>query len=175
MKLTYIKLLLVLALGVPWSGAHADGISGGPASSVTGRVDASNAGAGLVGESFSSFLASSGAISLTSTVGADITSIALQAGDYDCSGVVTFTTGNVIVQASYVTGVSTASATQGADGTYSVAASYPVTGALGITALTTPIIRINTATPLTVYLYANATFNISTMTGYGTLRCRRMS
>jgi hypothetical protein len=129
-----------------------------------GVTDGSNALAGQIGEYIS---ASRGtALGLTSAVSTNITSIALTAGDWDIRGNLnfSFTPGTTCT---ILGGASTASATLPTF--YSVQGiASSNTGGFEI-----PVIRVSSASPVTVYLIGYAVFGTGSVTCTGTIVARR--
>lgn len=119
---------------------------------ITGVVNASNASAGNVGELISSIIAAGSAISLSSTVPANITSIVLTPGDWDVWGNVTFI-GVTTVNPAYAW-ISTTSATLPDPSLYGIiSAGTP----FGNVSPPVPGRRFNVSVNTTVYLSAQAT------------------
>jgi hypothetical protein len=144
--------------------------------SLSGTNTNDSAAAGYVGEYLESNIALGSAVSLTSGNAANVTSRTFEAGDWDIGANVTFNpaaTTNVTLS---FFSISETSATQDTTtgGAYNVlrypAGNVPVAGytigAIG------PIRKSFTSTT-TVYLVAQATFTVSTMSAYGILRARR--
>ena len=143
-------------------------------SPVVGTVTNDNAVAGRVGEELKTVLASGSAVSLTTNTTANVTSVSLTAGDWEVSGVVDFTPGATTSLTQRTAGVSTTSATLGAQDSMSqtsVAANVP--GA-NVISQVTPNVRISVAVTTPVYLVARALFTVSTLTAYGSIRARRV-
>jgi hypothetical protein len=140
---------------------------------VTGVTDGSNAAAGKVGEYIESVIVEGSAVSLTSTVFANITSIALTAGDWDITGTVVFKTAATTSVTQMLVNSSTVSA--GADGQYGndylTAAIVP--GVYNIR-IPTDTRRRSVAAPTTIYLNCYAIFTVSTCVAYGAIRARRV-
>ena len=168
-------VLAALLLAFP---AAADGISTSGiivAGQVPGTTTNDNATAGNVGELISSSVVSGSAVSLTTATPANITSVSLTAGDWDCaaSAVRTFgaTTSVTILKSS----ISTTTAADGslATGTMvqrSTPAQVPVTDYAHVI----PPTRLSLSATTPVFLVADDTFTVSTNKGYGILRCRRV-
>lgn len=131
--------------------------------------------AGSVGEYVSSTVATGSSVSLTTNTTANITSISLTPGDWDVTGVVDFTFGATTSYTNLQGGVSTTSATIGGQDSYfdfETAATVPT--ATKDPAFTVPTVRLTLTSTTTVYLVAQATFTVSTLKAYGTLRARRV-
>lgn len=138
---------------------------------ITGTATNDSASAGYVGEYVSSTVVSGSAVSLTTTIVANVTSISLTAGDWDVSGVVgwTFMNNTTIAGAS----ISLTSATQSMDTRI-----YTRVGAagnlIGIYEAALPTVRVSIASTTTVYLVAEAIFATSTNSAYGRIMARRV-
>lgn len=145
--------------------------------SVSGTNTNDSAAAGYIGEYLESNIASGSAVSLTSGVAANVTSKSFAAGDYDIGANVTFNpaaTTNVTLS---FFSLSETSATQDltTGGAYNILR-YPTGNvpAAGYTIGAVGPIRKSFASTTTVYLVAQATFTVSTMSAYGILRARRV-
>lgn len=143
--------------------------------SSTGVTNASNAAAGQLGEYLTN---STTGTSLTTLTNANAVSVTLTAGDWDVTGVATFTPANTTQFNLLIAGISSTSATFGAANTgarskvqYSTAITSPGSMTEEIQA---PIVRLSVAATTTVYLVVNAGFNTSTMTVDGFIRARRV-
>lgn len=121
------------------------------------------------------------AVSLTTATPANITSISLTAGDWDISGVIDFAPAATTSVTNVTTSTSLTSATLspqtggnglGTDATmaWNQAASVPN----GLMAMEVPAVRLSITKTTTVWLVAQATFTVSTMTAYGTIRANRV-
>lgn len=127
------------------------------------------------GEYVSSTIATWSSVSLTTATTANVTSITLTSGEWDVTGVVDYTFGATTSYTILQQGISTTTATMWGQDTFSrseVVATVP-TAAVD-PAVDLPIVRLVLTTPTTVYLVVNATFSISTLKAYGTLRARRI-
>jgi hypothetical protein len=122
------------------------------------------------------------AVSLTTATAANVTSITLAPGDWDISGVIDFNPAATTSVTNITAGVSLTSATLaaqtggsglGTDPTmaWNQAASVPA----GVMAMEVPAVRLSITATTTVYLVAKATFTVSTMTAYGTIRANRVA
>jgi hypothetical protein len=136
---------------------------------IVGTTTNNSANAGSVGEVVT---ATSGAVSLTSTVLANITSISLTAGDWDVVGSLAYqaagTTTTTVTQA----GISTTSATLPALPLYSAYAFSLAANAALFYAV--PTQRISIASTTTVFLVSSANFAVSTATATGYIMARRV-
>lgn len=142
---------------------------------IVGTTTNNNTDAGNVGEFVSSTIAAGSAISLTTTVSANITSISLTAGDWDVWGTVLCVTGGASTLSRLNGSLSTTSATQpapSADGGAFVS-TYMSMGASLLAGLPCGQIRLSLSGTTTVYLVVNATFT-STATAYGYIAARRV-
>lgn len=141
---------------------------------VLGSVTNDNAAAGYVGEYTSAAVAAGSAVSLTTATTANVTSISLTAGDWDVDGIVQYTPAASTSVTQLTQGSSSTTATVGAQGTFS----KWVTAANVLTAVdpawVIPTTRVSIAATTTIYLVANATFTVSTLTAYGLIRARRV-
>lgn len=137
---------------------------------IKGAGTNSNAQAGYVGEYVSN---SATGVSLTTATPANVTSISLTAGDWDVSGTVTFVPANTTAPTLLQCGTSTTSATLGGLGTQSfLGLTFPTNGqSQGLVA---PSQRVSIASTTNVYLVAQASFTVSTMTANGFIRARRV-
>ena len=140
---------------------------------ITGVTNASNAAVGSIGEFPTPSNLS--AVSLTSGAGANVASISLTAGDWDVSGVIFYAPASSTNVLQVLSGINTASATIGGQGTFTsyLTPTSTASGGNGI-AIQSPITRINVTTTTTVFLVASAQFTISTMTASGFMRARRV-
>jgi hypothetical protein len=168
-------------LGVRWAGnvvtfkAEALGTGTQRRIDIVGTPTNDNAAAGAVGEYISSTIATGSSITLTTNVAANVTSVSLTAGDWDCSGATDFTFGATTSYTNLIGSISTTSATLGAQDSkfdYETAANVPTASADATWAL--PNVRVLIASTTTVYLVAQGTFTVSSLKAYGTLRCRRV-
>jgi hypothetical protein len=137
---------------------------------IIGVTNGSNAAAGSVGESQSN---TTSGTSLTNGVGANATSIVnLPAGDWDISGTATFLPAASTTVSSLAVGVSTVSGSFPPSGVaQQLSLSFPAGVGQQISA---PTVRVSISTPTTVYIYAQASFGVSTMTVNGSIRARRV-
>jgi len=143
---------------------------------LIGKGTATNdsAAAGFIGE-FVTATAAAGSVSVTTATTANITSISLTAGDWDVVGSIGFTTAASTSVTQAISGISTTTATLGADGTYArntIAAFVP--GAVEWLDQVTPTVRISVAATTTVYLVGQSTFTVSTQTAGGVISARRV-
>lgn len=143
-----------------------------PTGGVVGTATNNNATAGNIGEVFSGSLASGSAIAISSATPANIASITLTPGDWDCVGIVDYVPAGATTS-DFKSGLSTVTAAFGAQDTF---CNIPLIA----TALTdtfgqpTPLSRISITSSTPVFLIGQANFTVGTATAYGTLRARRM-
>lgn len=171
------RIALLLAFLLTCTPALADGIAtfAIPAGQLPATGTNDNASAGKVGELISSSVASGSAVSLTTATPANVTSVSLTAGDWDCYGQLVRTFGATTSVTLLKSSISTTTATDGslATGTmaqFSIAANVMVNDHSEIVG---PVRQSLSATT-TVFLVADDTFTVSTNKGYGQLRCRRV-
>jgi hypothetical protein len=140
---------------------------------IVGTTTNNNAQAGSVGEFISSGVPLGSAVSLTTATPANITSISLTAGDWDCRGTAAFNPSSA-AQA-FQGWINTASAA-----VPSVASGFGVDSEEATSAIflgeELPIAgtRISVASTTTVYLSAQSTFSTGTVGAYGFIGCRRV-
>jgi hypothetical protein len=178
-------IALIAALLLSTSLLHADGIinpgggSSAPAGQIPGTATNDNAATGHVGEYMESVVLNGSAIPLTTNTAADVTTLSLTAGDWDCAGTVTFAGNTTTTTTDLIAWVSTVSATLPADGINhgSYSREFGATG-LSITQVVfnLPItaLRVSVATTTSVFLSARSTFTTAPETASGALRCRRV-
>lgn len=136
-----------------------------------------SAAAGYVGEYISSTVVSGSAVALTNSTSANITSISLTAGDWDVSAVTSFLTAvstNVTVEA---TSISNTSATMDTTPGRVVSVRFAggeVPGSGGFDGMGIPPVRISLSGSTTIYLVANCSFTVSTLSSYGIISARRV-
>lgn len=140
-----------------------------------GITNGSSAAVGNIGEVISSDIAVGSAVSLTSVTPANITSVSLTAGDWDCHGDVQFTTGGTTVVVSVAGWISTTSAASpGNPEAAGLVRNYTPNTAGISPALAPGEVRISVSGTTPTYLEATSNFNTSTNAGYGLLSCRRV-
>lgn len=126
-----------------------------------------------IGEYSSSSIATGAAVSLTTGVAANVTSITLAAGDWDITTRTNYKFGAATSYTLLSTGSSGTSAAFGAGEVSNVVTPATVPGnAEDITVTTIPF-RASIAVPTTYYLVARGTFTVSTLAAYGIIRARR--
>lgn len=130
-----------------------------------------------IGDYVSSQVVQGSAVSLTSTTAANVTSITLNAGEWDVSGVVGF----IPAASTSITAISASSShTSGTVGgtahnnSFTQAAVVP-----GAVAQTYPIptarVLVPAGTTQVLYLVARATFTVSTLGAFGIIQARRVA
>jgi hypothetical protein len=145
---------------------------------IVGVTDGSNAAAGSVGEFVSSTVLTGAAVSLTTGTTANVASISLTAGDWDIRGVVALNKGSTTSVTTEAAAITTVSATYPALGLTNSAlirnqaTTYNGTAAGAV--LPVGVTRLNITSTTTVYLVANCTFTVSTMSAYGAIEARRV-
>lgn len=134
---------------------------------IVGTTTNNNANAGSVGE-YGNVLGS--AVALTTATNANITSVSLGAGDWDVWGSIIYTNPGTTNIAAVVAGISTTSATFAGDPSMlrlaNQGAGFSVAGAI-------PQQRLLLSAPTTVYIVAQASFTVSTLTATAQLHWRR--
>lgn len=144
---------------------------------IIGTATNNNTNAGNVGEYVESVISSASAISLSSGIPLTITSISLTAGDWDVCGVIDFIT----AASTSVTQVGTSVSLTNNSFDSNSGRSHITLFAATVPGAQTPAYAIPTASlrfslsgTTTIYLVAFAVFTVSTLTGYGIIRARRM-
>ena len=147
---------------------------------VQGSSTNDNAITGDIGELVSSTIPVASTVSLTSTTAANITSIVLTPGDWDIDALIDFAPAASTSVTQLNVSISLTSATLSSqpggsgldpDATTTINSAAYVPAAL--MAYSAGTVRLLIAATTTVYLVAKATFSVSTMTAYGTIRARR--
>lgn len=142
---------------------------------LTGSTTNDSAAAGNIGEFISASVIAGSAISMTTSITHNVTSIVLTPGDWDVFGAVDFTFGSTTSYTNLKGGTSTTSAAIGAQDTffdYETAANVPTAGQDHTWVV--PTARYSVAVTTTVWLIASGVFTVSTLKGYGSIRARRM-
>lgn len=146
-----------------------------------GSATNDSAAAGYIGELLTTTVASGSAVSLTTATSANIATLSLTAGDWDCSAQVTHNAAATTSVTLLQIGISATTATLPTQAGGSGIGTDPLAiwrqaAAVPGGALTTNVgpVRVSLSGTTSVFLVANDTFTVSTMTGYGTIRCRRM-
>jgi hypothetical protein len=121
------------------------------------------------GKITTSTVATGSAVALTTATTANVTSVSLSAGTYDVTGVVDFKLSSATMTQQQF-GISTTSATLGAQDTFGHTVESTTTLTLDAVGLPCPTVRLTLGSTTTVYLVAQATFSAGTVSAYGTLR-----
>lgn len=141
---------------------------------IQGSTTNDSASAGILGEYLTAAAAST-TVSLTTATPANAITLSLTAGDWDVQGIGVFQTALTTSVTATQVGLSTTTATFGADGSYTrdnFAAVVP--GAIEWRDSPTPVLRISLAATTTVYLVVQSAFTVSTQTAGGVIRARRV-
>lgn len=142
--------------------------------SAVGVPNGGNAHAGYPGEIVSSSIAAGSAVPLTTATPANVTSIALTAGDWDVYGSIYFLPDVTTVIGAESGGINTVSATPPTAPAGGVAAINGLTLAAGAEIpLILGYVRLSLAAAATAYLVAQASFTVSTCGAYGMITARR--
>lgn len=136
---------------------------------ITGTNTNDSAAAGYIGEVIS--LGATG-VALTSGVNANILSVSLTPGDWDVFGNVLYSPAATTSVTNFTASINTTSATLGPAVTR-MAYACPAFVPNAFMGWPVPFSRISLAALTTVYLVAQATFTVSTMTGAGSIFARR--
>lgn len=139
-----------------------------------GETSTGNAAAGEIGEYISSTLLAGSAVSLTTSVTSNVTSISLTAGDWDVWGTVVFAPGATTTMTNlggWISSVSAAVPTLPNGGGETVMNAAFTTGATQV--VSAGRARFSLASTTTVFLEAFAAFAVSTMGAYGFIGARR--
>lgn len=149
-----------------------------------GTATNDSAAAGVIGQVLSISRLKSAAVSATTATSLNVTAAALSltAGDWDVSGAIGFlpaaTTSVTILQAaiSKTTAALPASDTLGVptSGEVTMQVSTAANVMVSDTLVPLPTTRISLAGTTSIFLVANATFSVSTLTVYGSLNARRV-
>jgi hypothetical protein len=149
-------------------------ISATGGTAVKGTNTNNSAAAGYMGEYIESTLAVGSAVSLTSGVTSNVTSISLTAGDWDVSGIVLMDSGATTNVTRVSGGINSTSATiDVTKGYYNHLQAGYVPGGGQFRAMPLNTSRFSLASTTTIYLLALANFTVSTCTAYGTIIARR--
>lgn len=143
-------------------------------SAITGTATNDNAAAGKIGEVISASLASGSATSLVTGTAKTITSVSLTAGDWDCRGVAGITGNALTTVTSYKAGVSSTADTIPAETDFSYESFAG--GTIFVTLnpqIIVPTVRKSIASTTTIYLVGQGVFATNSMSGFGSLVCRR--
>lgn len=144
---------------------------------IKGTVLADSVQGGSIGEVITSSIVTGSSIVLTSVTSANVTSIALSAGDWDVDGRVCFTLASTTTMGYLSGGINTVSATLPVNNagvvTHVGAGTNATTDVTVDPSLSISRVRINIATPTTIFLVARAKFGTSTCRAYGAIYARR--
>jgi len=129
-----------------------------------------------VGEYISQNVPIGSAVVLATGTSANVTSISLAAGDWDVSGIVGFTAGGSTTATVFEGGINTTTNTlptpPGAGAYFQIGVSV---GAAGVEPVQpVGVTRMSLSGTTTVYLVAQSTFAISSMSAFGFIGARRM-
>lgn len=151
----------------------ANGGTGVTAGLQVGTTAAGEATAGTVGEVLESVVAFGSAVSLSTNTNTNVTSKSLTAGDWDCVGIVDFSFDTTTSYTKTIVAISPTSAGFGGaqDDSTAFVTAATIPGATTISQRASA--RVNISSTTTYFLVARPTFTVSTLTAYGTLRCRR--
>lgn len=179
---------LVAVLLLPLASAQVTTVTGVTAtatvttSNVVGTTTNNSAPAGNLGEIITATVVAGSAVNLTTATAANVTSISLTAGDWDVEGMVDFViaaTTNInhihggVSDTSATLLAQTGSANVGTDPNFNRFYFNFAPGAFTET-VSTPIVRVSLASTTTIFLVTSATFTVSTLTAYGSIRARRV-
>jgi len=141
---------------------------------IIGTTTNDNAPTGTVGEYIESDILSGSAVSLSTGVSANLTSISLTAGDWDVGGGIVFNAGGTTTISQLVASTNTTSATlptsPGKGSTFNMVLPF-TTGNSQVIPLGTR--RYSLSGTTTVFAVAQAVFGVSTMSVFGILWARR--
>lgn len=143
---------------------------------LLGTATNDSAAAGFIGEYVTADLVQGSAVSLTTNVTANVTSISLTAGDWDVSAVGGFTGGTTTTVTFADTSVSTTTATEDATDGRIVRFFWNNATVFNsvVPNISLPPTRFSLSSTTTVFLTARAVFATSTATAFGTIRARRV-
>lgn len=149
---------------------------------IVGTTTNNNANAGAVGEFICALVTNGGSptgcatntstpVSLTTNTPANVTSVSLSAGDWQCYGVAMFFPAGTTITVQTTAALSTTSATLPGN-SQTANSNPPGTAGLGVQ-FVVPTVRVLASGTTTVYLVSNSVFNTSTETAGGRIDCRR--
>jgi hypothetical protein len=139
---------------------------------IVGTTTNDNAVAGSTGEYMSHSTAAAG-VALTTNTTANIDSLTLTAGDWDVYGVVDFRFGATTSYTNLAGGVSSTTATLATDQGFDFEIVAQVPTATKDQAWGVSPVRFSLSGTTKVYLVAQGTFTVSTLSAYGSIRARR--
>lgn len=143
----------------------------GNSTGIVGNTTGGVPGSGIVGYVLSSLVPTGSAVTLTSTVTANVTTLTLTPGTWNLSGSVNVNEGVATVTAT-VAGISTAGAVMPTDGS-EVYSGALVTGVTAIDGITIPIKQVTVTANTTASLVVKQTFSVGTETAFGQLKAER--
>jgi hypothetical protein len=129
-----------------------------------------DAAAGKVGEVIASVIPTASAVSLSSGVAKDITSVSLTAGDWDCHGDMQTKPAGTTTTSTFYGGISQATNTLPTNHVFTMGSAVPAGNA---EAAAVPYTRISQAGTASVFLVTDTIFAVSTMSAFGSISCRR--
>jgi hypothetical protein len=139
-----------------------------------GETTTGSATAGNIGEYIESVIASGSSVALVTGTPKTMTSITLTAGDWDVDGVIQFlpvaSTSITRLSSSISLSTNTTDATAGRFTQFSVPATVPNS----VMSLVVTPVRMSVSGSTTVFLVADQTFSVSTLSCFGLLRARRV-
>ena len=142
---------------------------------IPGVTTNSSAPTGYIGEYVESIVAQGAAVSLTTGVVTNITSISLTAGDWDVSGVIIMDSGATTNVTRVMGGINSTSGTVDTSKSYySHVHSGYVPGGGQFRGMPLNTSRFSLSATTTIYLLALSNFTVSTCTAYGTISARRV-
>lgn len=141
--------------------------------SIQGTNTNNSASSGYVGEYVTATLSSGSATSLTTAVAKTITSISLTAGDWDVYGYVNYVQAGTTNVTTLLTSLSLVDNTRGTEELVTSFGGSGITGGANPAGFT-PFARMSLSGTTTVYLVARADFTVSTCSGWGSMRARRI-
>lgn len=166
---TAAALTAGIANGVTGTNSGSFGFSG--SNGIIGTTGTATVTPGSVGEIVSSVVSGT-SVSLSGGTPANITSISLTAGDWDVSGVVSFSGTNATITGE-IANSGTSSATLITDG-YEAYSGALTTLATDTDSVTLSRRRYSLPTTTTVYLVGYVNFSAGTVVGFGNITARRM-
>jgi hypothetical protein len=140
---------------------------------LPGTTAGTSAGVGNIDEIFIAGIPGGSPVGLTSGVPANVTSIALSAGDWEVSGIVTLKYTSATQSGDGQAGLNVLSATlpgdnvRGFDNTRQTATTSNAS-------ITFPLFNFNSASPQTAYLVAQASFSAGSCAAFGNIQARQV-
>ena len=140
---------------------------------IVGTTTNNNAAAGSVGEVISSTVLAASAVALTTGVAANVTSISLTAGDWDVSGVIGYIGGGGCNIAYAISAIGTTSTGLGDQSQWTMTGPNNPAAATNIgSSIFTR--RISLSTTTTIYLVAQSSFSVGSLSAGGYIQGRRV-